>query len=132
MATKQCPYCAEEIQEAAIRCRFCRSRLLLMNVNEWHRDHPEARLAGVCAALAQAFAVPVAAVRLGFVLFTIFFHLAPLIYVALWLLLPERAGADSLLEQALRWMLDMIGGTRSRSGHTPLPQPPASSDPRPE
>lgn len=130
MATKHCPYCAEEIREEAIRCRFCRSRLVLMDATEWHRNHPEARLAGVCAALAHAFAVPVAAVRLGFVVFTIFFHLAPLFYGTLWLILPERPGAESLLEQALRWALDLIGGARPRDHHTPLSQPPGGDESR--
>lgn len=121
--TRRCPYCAEEIQAKAVRCPCCRSRLVTFDAHAWHRDHPESRLAGVCACLAHVLAMPVAAVRLGFVLFTLFLHIAPLLYVGLWLILPERAGGQSPLERVLRRALDFIGGDHRRRDGALLPPP---------
>jgi phage shock protein PspC (stress-responsive transcriptional regulator) len=117
---KRCPYCAEEIRSEATRCRYCRSRLTSFESDRWHRSHPESRLGGVCAALGRALAVPVAAVRLSFVVLT-FFHMAgPILYGSLWLAIPRRAGEESLLERVLRWGLDqaarMSGRPIGRSG----------------
>jgi phage shock protein PspC (stress-responsive transcriptional regulator) len=105
METKRCPYCAEEIRAEATRCRYCRSRLTSFDVARWHRSHPEARLAGVCAALAHAFNLPVTAVRVGFVVMTLVLPvhiLGPLLYGVLFLIIPHRPGGDSVLEEWLR------------------------------
>ncbi|HYD49247.1 MAG TPA: PspC domain-containing protein [Terriglobales bacterium] len=113
--TKRCPYCAEEIQAAAVRCRYCRSRLTSFDTENWFRDHPEARLAGVCAALAHALVVPLPAVRLAFVIFTLITHIAPVAYLVLWLVVPPRPGAESAIERLLRNGLELFDST-SRSG----------------
>jgi len=109
--SKTCPFCAEAIRSEATFCRFCRSRLAPIDTADWHRNHAEARLAGVCAALAHAFALPVALVRLGFVFFTIFLHVGVFAYIGLWLLIPPAPGQVSYAEGALQWGLDMLRGS---------------------
>ena len=127
MGTKRCPYCAEEIQEQAVRCRYCRSRLTSFDVERWYRRQPDARLAGVCAAVARVLALPVAAVRLAFVVLTFFHLLGPVMYVALWLVIPREPGGESGFELFLRWALDLarsFGG-----GHGEPPQGPTAFRP---
>jgi hypothetical protein len=94
--TQKCPYCAEEIRAEAVRCRYCRSWLAGSSaegwregwqLSGWHRDHADARLAGV---------------RLGFILLTFVHLLGAFAYAALWLVIPAREGEDPVLEILLR------------------------------
>jgi phage shock protein PspC (stress-responsive transcriptional regulator) len=99
--TRHCPYCAEEIAGEAIRCRHCRSRLVDLDPGHWHRNHPDRRVAGVAAATARGLAVPPGWVRIGFVALTFVHLIGPLVYGALWLLLPAGPDDESPAEQWL-------------------------------
>jgi phage shock protein PspC (stress-responsive transcriptional regulator) len=103
---RKCPYCGEEIRAAATRCRYCRSRLTALDPERWFRDHPERRVAGVASAVARALAVPVGAVRLGFIVLTFIHLLGPMLYVALWLLVPFAPGGDAPVTHVLAWLRD--------------------------
>lgn len=79
---------------------------------EWHRDYAERRLAGVCAGVAARLGVPVTWVRAGFVVATLLpgLHFAgPLLYGALWLLMPDHPGGPSGLDR----LLDGFQGLRA-------------------
>ena len=116
--TRPCPYCAEDVAPTAVRCPHCRSRLASFDLSGWYRDHPARKLGGVAAAIAQALAVPVVLVRVALVVTTLFvFHVGPLVYGALWLLLPYAPGDEPPVERALGTALDTL--RRWRHGTPP-------------
>lgn len=123
---RPCPFCAEDVAAAAVRCPHCRSRLATFAPDAWRRDHPERRVAGVAAAVAHATAAPVGAVRLGFVVLT-FFHLAgPILYGLGWLLIPRTAGAPSTVEGFLD---EGVATLRRWRGDEPGPRAPLPGGP---
>jgi phage shock protein PspC (stress-responsive transcriptional regulator) len=112
--SRRCPYCAEEIATEAIRCPHCRSHLGVVERGPWYRDHPERLVAGVAAAIAHGTNVPVAVVRVVFLL-ALFFHLLAPLYVALWLVLPFNPGDESPLERGLEKARDLVRQLRTGS-----------------
>jgi phage shock protein C len=86
---KICPYCAEPIQESAVKCRYCGSHLQASPMTrEWYRLRRGKRIAGVCAGLAAEFGISTTPIRLAFILLSLIGGPGVILYIILWLIMP--------------------------------------------
>ncbi len=84
-----CPYCKTENQPGAVRCAACTSWMVQYPpVREWLRPREGRFVAGVCRGLAERFGLPIAAVRLAFLLGLILGGWGLVLYVVLWIAMP--------------------------------------------
>ncbi len=85
-----CPYCRSENQAGAVKCAACSSWMTdYPPVREWVRPHAGRMIAGVCRGFADRFGLPVAAVRLAFLLTLCLGAMSLLVYIACWIAMPS-------------------------------------------
>ncbi len=86
-----CPYCRTENLPGATRCSACTSWMVdRPPVREWTRAREGRWFGGVARGLASRYAVPVAAVRAGFLLSLLLGGWGLVAYVVLWIAMPPE------------------------------------------
>ncbi len=86
-----CPYCRTENEPGAVRCRHCTSWMSQPPLQrEWYRARSGKMIGGVCRGLANRFGIPVAVSRLLFILSIFAGGWGIILYVALWIAMPQE------------------------------------------
>jgi phage shock protein C len=90
---KKCPYCAEEIQDDAVKCKHCGSHLAASpwSTRRLYRSQRDRKIAGICGGLGDYFNCDSTLVRFAWVVLTFLSAgIAILLYLVLILVIPNE------------------------------------------